>query len=40
VVRELSSQIGIPDFQVFWSVRELKKSSMKYFRKGGTHEER
>ncbi|MCE5276133.1 MAG: Lrp/AsnC family transcriptional regulator [Deltaproteobacteria bacterium] len=40
VVRDLSSQTGIHDYQVFWSIRELKKSSMKYFRKGGTHEER
>jgi siroheme decarboxylase len=31
VIQELSDEIGIPDFQVFWSIKELKKSSMKYF---------
>jgi siroheme decarboxylase len=31
LIRELSAQVGIDDYQVFWSIRELKKSSMKYF---------
>ncbi|HHO76641.1 MAG TPA: Lrp/AsnC family transcriptional regulator [Deltaproteobacteria bacterium] len=31
VVAEISSSVGIEDYQVFWSVKELKKSSMKYF---------
>jgi DNA-binding Lrp family transcriptional regulator len=31
VIQEISSQIRIDDYQVFWSLKELKKSSMKYF---------
>jgi DNA-binding Lrp family transcriptional regulator len=31
VIQEISSQLGIDDYQVFWTLKELKKSSMKYF---------
>ncbi|MBN1634924.1 MAG: Lrp/AsnC family transcriptional regulator [Deltaproteobacteria bacterium] len=31
IIKELASKIGIDDYQVFWSERELKKTSMKYF---------
>lgn len=30
-VRSISDMTGINDYQIFWSVKELKKSSMKYF---------
>ena len=31
VIGEISSDTGIGDYQVFWSVKELKKTSMEYF---------
>jgi len=31
IIKELAIKIGINDYQVFWSERELKKTSMKYF---------
>ena len=31
VIHEISSQLAIDDYRVFWSLKELKKSSMKYF---------
>ena len=31
VIHEISSQLAIDDYRVFWSIKELKKSSMKYF---------
>ncbi len=34
VAEELSRQTGISDYQVLQSVRELKKTSMRYFRQG------
>ena len=30
-VQSISRAAGIEDFQIFWSVRELKKTSMRYF---------
>lgn len=30
-VQAISQAVGIDDYQVFWSVRELKKTSMRYF---------
>lgn len=30
-VQSISQGSGIDDFQIFWSIRELKKTSMKYF---------
>lgn len=34
VIAEVSSSTGIDRYKIYWSVRELKKSSMRYF-KGG-----
>ena len=31
VLKEISAAVGIDRYKVFWSVQELKKSSMKYF---------
>jgi siroheme decarboxylase len=31
-VSEIAGALGIGDYQVYWSVAELKKSSMEYFR--------
>ena len=31
VIEEISAAVGIDRYKVFWSVQELKKSSMKYF---------
>jgi DNA-binding Lrp family transcriptional regulator len=31
VVQELSAETGIKDFRVYWSLKEFKKSSMKFF---------
>ncbi|MBN2298117.1 MAG: Lrp/AsnC family transcriptional regulator [Deltaproteobacteria bacterium] len=31
VIAEIASATGINDYQVFWSVKELKKTSRKYF---------
>lgn len=30
-VRSIERETGISDYQIFWSVRELKKTSMRYF---------
>ena len=31
VLEEISAAVGISAYKIFWSVQELKKSSMKYF---------
>ncbi len=31
IVKELAGQVGIDDYQLHWSERELKKTSMQYF---------
>ncbi|HON38451.1 MAG: Lrp/AsnC family transcriptional regulator [Desulfomonilia bacterium] len=38
VIGEISSELGIDRYRVYWSLRELKKSSMNYFREGGGEE--
>lgn len=32
VVADIAASLGITDYRVYWSVAELKKSSMEYFR--------
>lgn len=39
VIGEIAEAAGIPEYRVYWSLRELKKSSMNYIR-GNTGEER
>lgn len=39
VIGEIAEETGIPEYRVYWSLRELKKSSMNYIR-GNTGEER
>lgn len=33
-VKAMADAAGIDDFRIFWSLRELKKTSMKYFQEG------
>lgn len=34
LIQKISGEIGIDNFQVYWSLKEFKKSSMKYFDDG------
>jgi DNA-binding Lrp family transcriptional regulator len=38
-VSAIAHATGIDDYQIFWSLTELKKSSMKYFRQEGVCDE-
>ncbi|MGC9323891.1 MAG: Lrp/AsnC family transcriptional regulator [Desulfomonilia bacterium] len=37
VIQEIAAELSLRDYRVYRTLRELKKSSMKYFKQGGEH---